>query len=651
MMIRRPGTSTTATDRAQLSARPATFARLLLLGAILCLTLSASPAIAATGAPELIAPTASSSHNSPLSVEYKLPEAGANATITFVPTSGPAVVVTLTSAAAAAGKHHFFLDLHGLADETANVAEATASSLPDGEYGVTLSYQNLKSDPAASATALKVAIKTATAPPVVFEPAPGQTFRKPFTVSYALPEAALPGTVKLLLIGAHAGTKTFVLTSSAAGVHSAEIVPSIPASGAGVASAPAEKLPTDSYQLVLSYQDTFANAAATSSSLGLNIAYPLCEAGSYSASGEEPCAKAPKGYFVATSGANHASECPLGHFADAEGLSECLPAQPGSYVPATGANAELECEQGTYNEQTAQSSCLSAPFGHYAPRGSLTPTACPAGTFDAHTNSPSAEFCEYDSPGWYSGEGAAEPIPCIPGKYAFAYGSEECLPAPAGSYVDSIGASVYTPCPAGSYAPVSASTSCITTPENTYATGGASEATACPAGTQSPAGASACSAVSKDSNEVASGATGKANSATTDTTATTPTPTPTPKLISPAVGPAAKFAITTAKRAASLARTRRQRYAVTCSTPVTVQLRVGAVLRAGHKHLALTAPAVALKCKPGKATEAAAAFKLTNAAKKLLRKHGAAVKLTVRVYTSGAPAAGRLASATVRGTP
>ncbi|MHB8234296.1 MAG: hypothetical protein ACYDHT_06540 [Solirubrobacteraceae bacterium] len=647
-MPRGPSTSSTPADEAPPSRRPASFARLLLSATLLCLALSATPAMAFTGAPQLIAPVASSAHNSPLSVEYKLPEAGTNAKITFTPISGSPIVVTLTSAAAAAGKHHFFLDLHQLASETANVTEASASTVPDGEYTVTVSYQDLALDPAASASAEKVRIKTSTLAPTVFQPTPGQTFRKPFTVSYALPEAALPGSVKLVLTGTHTEAKTFVLSGTSAGPHTAEIVPANPPAGTGISSGPAERLPTDSYQLTLSYQDTLANPSAGASAISVGIAYPLCEAGTYSASGEEPCTNAPKGYFVQDQGATKPNECPLGHFADVERLTECLPALPGSYVSATGAREELECEQGTYNPASGQSSCLPAPFVHSAPNGGVSPTAGPAGHFDAHTNSPSAEFCEYDSPGSYSGEGADEPIPCVPGKYAFAYGSEACLPAPPGSFVSTIGATDPTPCPAGTYAPASESVSCENTPEDTYATGGASEPTPCPDGTHAPAAASSCTATGNQSSAGAASTTSTSPGTSTTTGAST---TPASVLVSPAAH-AAVVTIATAKRGPSLVRTRVQRYAVTCSTAASVQLRVSALVRAGHSHLALTAATSTLKCKAGKASEAAAAFKLTSAAKALLHKHGARVTLTVRAYTTADAGGGApLASASVPGKP
>jgi hypothetical protein len=650
-MSRATGTDTHPTASARRGRKPAAIARLAALAALLCLALSAAPAMAATAAPTLIAPTASSAHNSPLSVEYTLPEAGANATLSFIPSVGSPIVVTLSSPAAAAGKHHFFLDLHQLASETANVTEASATSLPDGEYKVTLSYQNLALDPAASVIAEKVTIKTATATPAVLEPTAGQTFRKPFTVTYTLPEAALPGSVKLLLFGSKVGPKQFVLSSSSAGLHSAEIVPSNPSTGIGIASASTERLPTDSYQLSVSYLDTLGNPVASTVPIAVDVGYPFCEAGTYSASGEQPCTDAPRGYFVAAERALVAEECALGKYAPEEGLVECLPASPGHYVPATGAKAQMECEQGTYSAEVGRSSCLSAPFGHYAPKGAVTPTACPAGRFDAHTNSPSAEFCEFDSPGWYSDEGAAEPIPCVPGKYAFAYGSEACLPAPPGSYVPSIGATDPTPCPAGTYTPVTSSVICTSTPANTYATGGASEATPCPSGTQSPAGASACTAVGKEAAAGGSGGTStNSNSTASTTTTTTAAATPSPISLSPA-GPAAKFAIAAAKHGSSLAGTRRQRYAIACSTAATVYVRAAAIVQAGAHHMALTARTSTLACKTAKPAEAAASFTLTSAAKKLLREHGASVKLTVRVYATATAKSAALASATLRGRP
>jgi hypothetical protein len=295
---------------------------------------------------------------------------------------------------------------------------------------------------------------------------------------------------------------------------------------------------------------------------------------------------------------------------------------------------------------------VPAPFGHYAPKGSVFPIACVAGRYDAHTNSPSAEFCEFDSPGWYSGEGAAEPIPCVPGKYASSYGSEACTPAPPGSYVPSIGASVATACPAGTYASTAASVSCTTTPADTYATGGAAEPTPCPAGTHAPEGASSCATAIGDTAAGASTQTSAATSTSTanDAAKSATAQSPAPVSIAPVAVPTATYAIAASKHGASLLRTSRQRYALTCSTATTVQLRAVAVIGTGRKHLTLAARTAKLACGAAKPTEATASFKLTRAAKQLLHERGASVKLTVRVYATGAAAGTRLAGGTLRGS-
>jgi hypothetical protein len=71
----RPTRSETARkDAGQPWSGAAGLVRAALIAAILALAIWASPAHAATGAPELIAPVASSVHNSPLSVEYELPD-------------------------------------------------------------------------------------------------------------------------------------------------------------------------------------------------------------------------------------------------------------------------------------------------------------------------------------------------------------------------------------------------------------------------------------------------------------------------------------------------------------------------------------------------------------------------------------------------
>ena len=596
-----------------------------------------SAAVAATASPTLLAPSASSAHGSPLSVEYELPEAGSSGTISFIPSTGPTVTVTLSSPALAAGKHHFFLSLSSLAGESANVKEASAASLGDGEYTVALSYSNLGKEPNAVASAAKVVIKTATGAPSLSEPAAKASFRAAFKVAYTLPETALVGSVKLTLAGAHSEARTITLANAASGSHTAEIVPSNPSTGAGVASGPTARLAADTYTIALSYQDALGNPAAFASVSEVGIAYPLCEAGSFGTGGEEPCTNAPKGSFVANEGSSNALECVAGKYAPTEGLSECLPGQPGHYVPEAGAKAELECEQGTYGDETGLTACKHATAGHYAPKGAVFQTACAAGTHNSHADAPSVEYCEADAPGYFSAAGAAQPTACEPGQYAPTSGSETCKLADPGSYVEGSAASSEKPCPAGTFASITGLASCPQTPEGTYATGGAVEPTPCPAGTSSGKGASSCTATA------GAGGGGAGAGAGGQTGGGTPTPQPMPGAVA---GLVVKVA---AGKRASLSRTGQQRVALTCSLAGTVVVRGSAVVRARKKHQTIVSAAVTVRCAVGSATETAIRFKLSAAAKRLLRTRSASVKLAVRVYASGSPSGAAVGGGSLRG--
>jgi hypothetical protein len=72
----------------------------------------------------------------------------------------------------------------------------------------------------------------------------------------------------------------------------------------------------------------------------------LCDVGTFSASGLQPCALAPAGTFVATQGATQATLCPQGTYQSTEGSASCFLASPGYYVDVEGAVAQLACPSG-----------------------------------------------------------------------------------------------------------------------------------------------------------------------------------------------------------------------------------------------------------------------------------------------------------------
>ena len=190
-----------------------------------------------------------------------------------------------------------------------------------------------------------------------------------------------------------------------------------------------------------------------------SIASALCQPGTFSASGAEPCALAPAGSFVATSGATAATQCSPGTFSATSGAIVCTEAPAGSYVAGAGATEATLCAAGTFQDQPGQTNCTSSPAGSFVSGiGALAATLCPAGTFSA------------------------------------VVGASSCTPAPAGSYVDISGAEAATLCAAGSFSATSGATACMEAPAGSYvATEGAAAANFCPAGFFSAtSGAVAC---------------------------------------------------------------------------------------------------------------------------------------------------------------
>ncbi len=104
---------------------------------------------------------------------------------------------------------------------------------------------------------------TATGTPSLTSPAAGATFGSTVQVNFTLPEAALPGTVKLVFRnGATNHVLTLAASQETAGAHSFSFAPSNPTASAQIAAAPV--IPEGTYSVALSYQDAVGSYAATS---------------------------------------------------------------------------------------------------------------------------------------------------------------------------------------------------------------------------------------------------------------------------------------------------------------------------------------------------------------------------------------------------
>ena len=229
------------------------------------------------------------------------------------------------------------------------------------------------------------------------------------------------------------------------------------------------------------------------------VAAPVpCTAGSWSASGDEPCTSATAGHFAPGTGTTAQLACAAGTYDPEEGSASpaaCLSTPPGAWS-GSGSAGYTKCPAGTYQavySATSAAACLADPPGTYTAEFAWEVNPCPAGTYAAGNGN---VVCSPAQPGYYvGGSEAAAQTPCPPGTYSSATSTTECTPAPAGSYDSGEANTGPTPCPAGTYAEAPRSAGCTATPPNTYSPGGVSRPVQCPVGTGAPAGASSCSAV------------------------------------------------------------------------------------------------------------------------------------------------------------
>ena len=71
-----------------------------------------------------------------------------------------------------------------------------------------------------------------------------------------------------------------------------------------------------------------------------------CVAGTWSATGNAPCAPATPGHYVGSAGARSETPCDIGYYSDMSGASSCTEAPKGRYVATVGAVASTPCGAG-----------------------------------------------------------------------------------------------------------------------------------------------------------------------------------------------------------------------------------------------------------------------------------------------------------------
>ncbi len=122
-----------------------------------------------------------------------------------------------------------------------------------------LSYQDFLGNPAASAQVTNVIVKTVTRPPVLLSPVTGAT-NNVLGVQYVLPDAPLPGSVRVLYFNLSNNVTLFLNDSSS---NDFAAIPAHLSGPIGIVSNSAPSLPDGAYFVLLTYQDFLGNAAAS----------------------------------------------------------------------------------------------------------------------------------------------------------------------------------------------------------------------------------------------------------------------------------------------------------------------------------------------------------------------------------------------------
>lgn len=218
-----------------------------------------------TLAPILTSPAQNSRTKGSVAVSFTLPE---NAAPGSVKLSIGTVVLTLAGTQELAGPHSFNIDPTDL-DAAPEVASATADSIEDGSYTVTLTYQDVAANAAASDDNTGVALDNSTSAPELIAPAASTVYDGDVSVSFNLPENAASGTVKLSFGGIE-----LVLAASeeTQGAHSFTFNPENPTSNPKIVSG--SPIPDGTYGVSLSYRDDLQNAAANDVSTAVTVDGP-----------------------------------------------------------------------------------------------------------------------------------------------------------------------------------------------------------------------------------------------------------------------------------------------------------------------------------------------------------------------------------------
>jgi hypothetical protein len=135
----------------------------------------------------------------------------------------------------------------------------------------------------------------------------------------------------------------------------------------------------------------------------LEASSSLCDPGTFSATGLQPCDPCPAGQSQANTGATTCIPCAPGTHAPSTGAGACTPCAAGTFQPSPGAIACTPCAPGTFTSWPGAIGCPPCSPGTFQPSpggASCSPCACD-----------DSDFCTTNSCDAMSGACQNEPIP------------------------------------------------------------------------------------------------------------------------------------------------------------------------------------------------------------------------------------------------
>ena len=223
-----------------------------------------------TTTPTITLPATGTTYGNPIPLSFTIGEAALGGTASVSFTGSTTITFTITVATSCVLSINPLSIVAPISGTGCSLTATSASSIPSGSYTVTVSYQDIYTNPAATASNSGVVVDALTLPITASAPASGGKYGLAnIPISYTLPEAAgmntlyviiydSTGTARLTLVGTSAGGTT--------GLHSYSIdINSLAVSSSNAFTStfgPGITAPYAAYTFSYTYQDTRFNPAS-----------------------------------------------------------------------------------------------------------------------------------------------------------------------------------------------------------------------------------------------------------------------------------------------------------------------------------------------------------------------------------------------------